>query len=117
MDRAKQFREAAARQNRGRSKAGWRYSGELKSLAAEHVRERRQSGATWAEVVEELGVSALTLGRWLEESPKAGFHPVAVIADRESVEMVGSLAAITPGGLRIEGLAWPQVLELTRVFR
>lgn len=117
MDRAKQFRETALRENRGRRKVGWRYSAELKSLAVEHVRDRRQSGATWAELVEELGVSALSLGRWLEESPCARFRPVEVIADCEPAEPAGSLTAVTPGGLRIEGLAWPQVLELARVFR
>lgn len=117
MDRANQFREAAARENRGRSKAGWRYSDELKNLAVEHVRDRRQSGSTWAEVAKELGVSALSLGRWLEEPPRARFHPVEVIPDSEPVQAVGSLAAVTPGGLRIEGLDWSQVLELARVFR
>ena len=117
MDRANQFREAAAQENRGRRKAGWRYSDELKSLAVEHVRDRRQSGSTWAEIAKELGVSALSLGRWLEARPRAHFHPVEVIPDSEPARVVGSLAAVTPGGLRIEGLAWSQVLDLARVFR
>ena len=67
MDRAKHFRESAARENQGRTKAGWRYSSpELKGLAVAHVRERRQSGDSWAKLSEELGVSALTLRRLLE---------------------------------------------------
>ncbi len=118
MDRAKQFREEAAQENRGRSKAGWRYSRELRSLAVAHVQERRQSGGTWAEIAEELGVLALSLGRWLEDVPSARFHPVEVVADDEPpVEAASSLTAVTPGGLRIEGLLWSQVLELAQVFR
>lgn len=116
MDRSRQFREAAARENEGRSKTGWRYSAELKGLAVDVVHEGRKSGMSWAELSEDLGVSALTLGRWFEAARPARFHPVEVVEDESSSES-GALAAITPGGLRIEGLAWAQVLELTRIFR
>ena len=78
MDRAKQFRESAARANQGRTKTGWRYSAELRDQAVSHVRERRQSGDSWAELSEELGVSAVTLGRWLEAESLARFYPVKV---------------------------------------
>jgi len=62
----------------------------------------------------------LTLSRWLKapEPAAAVFRPVEVIAEPESsVEIeAGSLCAVTPAGLRIEGLAWSQVLELARVL-
>lgn len=119
MDRAKRFRESAARENQGRTKTGWRYSPELKGLAVAHARERRQSGDSWAELSEELGVSALTLGRWLETEALPRFHPVEVVGGEveRSDSGSGSLAVLTPGGLRIEGLEWPQVLELMRIFQ
>lgn len=119
MDQAKQFRGLAARENQGRTKAGWRYSAELKRLAVAHVRERRQSGDSWAELSEELGVSALTLGRWLEAEALPRFYAVEVVGEavEPSASATSALAVLTPGGLRIEGLGWPQVLELTRMFR
>ena len=119
MDRAKQFRESAARENSGRTKAGWRYSAELKGLAVAHVRQRRQSGDSWAVLSEELGVSSLTLGRWLEAEALARFYPVEVVGGEVERSDSGStsLAVLTPGGLRIEGLEWPQVLELMRMFQ
>ena len=119
MDRAKQFRETAARENQGRQRNGWRYSPDLRALGAEYCRSQRRAGRVFREIAEDLGVSTLTLSRWHDESPSAGFRPVEVVADsevRDPVEEM-SLSVITPGGLRIEGLSWPQVLELARAFR
>lgn len=119
MDRAKQFREVAARANRGRRKNGWRYSSELRTLAAEYCRRQRQAGYPLTEVAAELGVSTVTLSRWLEDAPAAGFRPVAVVADPASSESASHtlLTAVTPGGLRLEGLTWSQVMELARAYR
>ena len=119
MDRAKQFREAAARENQGRQRTGWRYSPDLRALGTEYCRSQRRAGRPFREIAEDLGISTLTLSRWHDESSSAGFRPVEVIADSEigdpAEEM--SLSVLTPGGLRIEGLSWPQVLELARAFR
>lgn len=119
MDRAKKFREAAARENRGRRRTGWRYSAELRSLAAGYCRRERQAGRPLTEIAGELGISTLTLNRWLEAPSGAGFRQVAVVADLAVSEGgdTPSLTAVTPGGLRLEGLSWPQVLELARAFR
>ncbi len=118
MDRAKQFREAAARENQGRQRNGWRYSPDLRALGTEYCRSQRRAGRSFREIAEDLGVSTLTLSRWQDEPPIAGFRPVEVIADSEirdpTEEM--SLSVVTPGGLRIEGLSWAQVLELARSF-
>ena len=118
MDRSKQFRETAAIENRGRSKAGWRYSSELKSLAIEHCRAERQAGCSWADLSAQLGVSSLTLSRWLDTASATGFRPVAVIEDPEPQPVAEGtgLTVTTPRGLRIEGLSWSQVLEMARVF-
>ncbi len=120
MDRSKQFREAAAIENRGRSKAGWRYSSELKSLAVEHCHAERQAGCSWADLSAQLGVSTLTLSRWLGAAPTTGFRPVVVIDDQEPSQVSlgegNGLTVTTPGGLRIEGLSWPQALGMARVF-
>ena len=119
MDRAKQFREAAARENQGRHRNGWRYSPELRALGAEYSRSQRRAGRPYREIAEDLGVSTLTLSRWQEEVPTAGFRAVEVIADPDACERGEgmSLSVVTPGGLRIEGLSWPQAMELARAFR
>lgn len=119
MDRAKQFREAAARENHGRQKNGWRYSPELRALGAEYCREQRRSGRSLREIAADLGVSTLTLSRWLEEPEAARFRAVEVVADPVVTVNEGesTLCVVTPGGLRIEGLSWLQVTELARAFR
>ncbi len=116
---SKQFREAAARENLGRHKNGWRYSPDLRALGAEYCRSQRRAGRPFREIAEDLGVSTLTLSRWHEESLSAGFRPVEVIADPEVCDPIEemSLSVVTPGGLRIEGLSWPQVMELAKAYR
>ena len=59
-----------------------------------------------------------TLSRGMEATPSKGFRPVAVIEDPEPLQVPegSGLAVTTAGGLRIEGLSWPQVLEMARVF-
>lgn len=123
MDRANRFREAAAELNRHREKKGWRYPAALRRLAVVYCREHRRVGRPWSEITEELGVSAVTLGRWLSSvepevvsSPSPVFHPVEVVeADVKAVPAV--LRVVTPGGLQIEGLDFAQVLELARSWR
>ena len=127
MDRVKQFREAAALENRGRERQGWRYSAELKALAVAHCRRSRDEGRTYGEIAEDLGISALTLSRWLETpavtaKPARSFRPVTVMAATEASAVLsppvpGELTVVTPSGFRIEGLSWPQVLELAGLDR
>ncbi len=129
MDHARQFRKAAALANRGRQRQGWRYSAELRALALDHIRRSRAEGRTYAETSVELGISTLTLSRWLESSRSVNaasraFRPVSVVEMAESGKADSSLAlsapvdgfaVVTPGGYRIEGLSWPHVLELARL--
>ncbi len=123
MDRARRFRRIAAEENRGRQQMGWRYSARLKALGVAHCRTRREAGGSYTEIARELGITALTLGRWLksQESATASFRPVEVIAESE----VGSsdvaqrgrrLLVVTASGVHIEGLSWPEALELARTL-
>lgn len=119
MDRAEQFRRGAASENRERARTGWRYSPALRALAVEHCRAARDEGRAWAEIASELGVSTLTLSRWLELAPTASFRPVTLVEHEPTPRPSppAMLSAITPGGLRIEGLGWSQILELVRLYR
>jgi hypothetical protein len=123
MERAIRFREAAADANRHRARNGWRYPPALRRLAVAHSRDRRRAGRPWSEIAEELGVSTVTLGRWLgavepaaEPGPVPAFHAVEVVeADPKAAP--ATLRVVTPGGLQIEGLDFAQVLELARAWR
>ncbi len=118
MDRAKEFRQKADQLNGGRSRIGRRYPDDLKALAINHGEFRRREGWGWAAIAEELEISLLTLRRWIEARSRGGFVPVEVV-EQPFVATLGErgLIAITPGGLRIEGLSWSETLELARVFR
>ena len=115
MDRAQQFREAAATANNHPLKSRWRYSEQLRRLALEHYRERRREGRPLLQITEELGVSAHTLSRWRKRAEKstAQFQPVRVTESRPTPASL--LRVTTPGGLRIEGLSFQQVVELVRM--
>lgn len=118
MDRAESFRQAAAQQNRGRSKNSWRYPRALKDLAIEYCRAQRRRGTSWSKISESLGVSTVTLSRWCA-APSAGrFRAVEVREPAATTsDASASLAVVTPGGLRVEGLSWSQVLELVKESR
>ena len=122
MDRARQFREAAERHNGDRGRTGWRYPPELRAVAVAHCRERREAGRPFSEIVADLGITLASLSRWQEalaaapEATEASFLPVAVVEPPAGGSAGSEVRVVTPGGLRIEGLVWAQVLELARVF-
>lgn len=124
MDTLSRFRRSVETSNRGRRRMGWRYSGEEKALAVAYCHQRQEEGWSLASIAEELGVSPLTLSRWLTGSAArtGGFReisvvePELVVSPEEIGEVSPGLCVVTPGGLRIEGLEWPQVLELARAY-
>ena len=121
MDRAQQFRSAAAHLNRDRGKNGWRYPTQLRALAVEHCRRRRLDKLPFSRIAAELGVSTVTLGRWIERAETASNPVVEPTAFREVVvepdatpAPAAVLAVVLPSGLRIEGLGLADALELAR---
>lgn len=119
MDRARLFREAAARANEGRDRTGWRYSASLRRLAIEYCRVCRRAHKPFSEIAESLGISTVTLGRWLEkegEQEPSRFREV-VVGPVVPKAVEAQLAVVTPSGLRVEGLDLSQVIELSRALR
>lgn len=116
MDQATKFREAAERHNQGRGRTGWRYPPEIRALAVDYCEAAREAGASMASMAAELEITPMSLSRWLnEERPRSAVLPVQVI-DPPADETQPGLTAVTPGGLRIEGLDWAGILDLVRVF-
>ena len=121
MDRAQHFRDAAAHLNRDRGKNGWRYPANLRILAVEHCREQRRAKLPFSQIAAQLGVSTVTLGRWIERAEAPASQPNEPVTFREVVispetppVSTASLAVVLPSGLRIEGLGLADALELAR---
>ena len=71
--RVRRFRQEADRQGAGR--VGGRYSPQLRQLAVAMVQER--SAEPVSRLAQELGVSVVSLQRWVEQSQPARFRPGA----------------------------------------
>jgi transposase-like protein len=103
-DLARRFRLEAGRRQ------GLRYSPELRQLAVQYA--AAASGMSRREVAVELGLSEVTLARWLRGQVTRGsaaLHEVVV------VEQVGAgrPVLVMPSGVRVEGLS---VRELVSVL-
>jgi len=109
--RVKRFRGAVARLGIGG--VGRRYPAELRALAVAVVQERREEPL--ARVAADLGVSAVSLQRWLEPGEPAGFRPVEIEPGPTEASARG-LALITPRGYRVEGLEAGVLVSLLRVL-
>jgi transposase-like protein len=107
--RVKRFREEASRQGVGR--AGRRYPAQLRSMAVALARERSEEPL--GRVAADLGVSAVSLQRWLEQGEPARFRPVEVEPEAASSRASG-LVLITPRGYRVEGLEAETLSSLLR---
>jgi hypothetical protein len=93
----------------GRSR---RYSPGLKTRILDVVRARREQGASWDQLAEQLGVSLETLRRWFVGHPpkvKRRMRRVQVVAERERT--VGVIV-VSVSGHRVEGLTLEQTIEL-----
>src|SRR5262249_46229685 len=82
MDQALvRFRQAAARENRGRRDVRRRYSPMLREQAVAYWRNRRQHGERFRDVAAALGVASWSLHRWRRASRiRVRFRPVTVAA-------------------------------------
>lgn len=108
--RVKRFRDEVSR--RGAGGVGKRYPEELRAVAVAVAKARRDEPL--ARVAADLGVSAVSLQRWLEQEAPARFRPVEV-APEPGVEATG-VVLITPRGYRVEGLEAESLVSLLRVL-
>ena len=109
--RVKRFRDAVARSGVGG--VGRRYPAELRAAAVAVAEERREEPL--ARVAGDLGVSVMSLQRWLEQSEPVGFRPVEVEPGSAGMG-AGGLVLITPRVYRVEGLEAGALVSLLRVL-
>ena len=85
-----------------RPSATSKLSAELRASATSYARRRASEGAPQSAIGEELGVSVVSVGRWLRGDAGADFVPVHVVPD--AAEAPQRFEVVTPRGLRVVGL-------------
>lgn len=116
MDHLAAFQEIARRENQGRERTGWRYTQEARRSAVAFCQEQRRSGSSFGAIAESLGITTMTLGRWLEEPAQPTFHQIEVRPVAHPAFAGGGLRVVLPSGLSIEGLNLAQAAELARIL-
>lgn len=84
---------------RGRGK---RYPAAVKREVVRYARRRREEGASWATIGDEIGLWFETLRRWCQQaSEEAGVIARVEVAEEPRSEGV---SIVSPSGFRLEGL-------------
>jgi transposase-like protein len=119
MDQALvRFREAAARENRGRHGVRRRYSRIVRQQAVEDWLTRRRHGERLRDVAAALGVAHWSLHRWARESKRhARFRPVAVVASAPPPVAPSLAVVLGATGPRVEGLDVESAARLLALLR
>jgi transposase-like protein len=111
---AQKFLEQAKQANRGRTRAGRRYSPELRQLGVSYLEECLLKGSSRGSVARNLGVSEYTLKRWQQKEKRKGHLRRVEVIDREPSEQI---VLVTPEGYRVEGLSEPGLIRLLSQLR
>jgi hypothetical protein len=119
MDPAlREFRKAAARENRGRRGLQRRYSSSLQAQAVAYWRARRRHGDRLRVVAAALGVAHWSLHRWSEAARQPSrFHPVQVVAPVSAAPAPSLIIAVPTIGVRVEGLDVAAAAKLLVLLR
>jgi hypothetical protein len=113
-----EFRNAAARENRGRRGLRRRYSPALQEQAVDYWRMRRHAGDGMRTVAAALGVAHWSLHRWIEASKsRVRFRPVHVGASEPAPVVANVVVRLTADGPRVEGLDVEAAARLLALLR
>ena len=99
MREREQLKRTIGRLERGR---GRRYPAALRGRIDAYVARRREQGASWAAIGDELDVPLETLRRWSKTPRVSAMVPVEVVAP--TVDSDDIVAVVSPSGWRLEGL-------------
>ncbi|MCB9595799.1 MAG: hypothetical protein H6719_23965 [Sandaracinaceae bacterium] len=94
------IRELVAGHEAGRGK---RYPASVQREVVRYALRRRDEGASWATIADEVGLWFETLRRWCareDAGPATSIVPVEVVDDEERAEVV----IVSPSGFRLVGL-------------
>lgn len=112
------FRQAAARENRGRRHVRRRYSRALQAQAVAYWRTRQRAGDGLKSVAAALGVAPWSLRRWVQQArERARFQPVHVAVPAPSTPPPSLTVVLTAAGARVEGLDVETAARLLGLLR
>lgn len=77
---------------------------ELRQRCERYAAARAAAGVAKQAIASELGVSAMSVQRWLRATPARAMVPVRIVAPAAAPAADRRVVVVTPGGLRIEGL-------------
>jgi hypothetical protein len=98
-DECAKLRNEIAKRKTSRS----RLEPELRERCARYAATRRAAGAKTNAIATELGVSEMSVARWLRIVPRAAMVPIRVV-EAAPRSILSGVVVITPSGLRVEGL-------------
>jgi len=119
MDQAlSAFRDAAARENRGRRGLQRRYSPALQKQAVEYWRQRRRAGNGTRAIAAALGIADWSLHRWIRAAKaRPRFANVQVITPEPAQAVPNLVLRMTADGPRVEGLDVESAAKLLGLLR
>jgi transposase-like protein len=111
------LRSAAQQLAHGKALRAIRYPAPFRAAVVRVARAHRERGRAVAELAHDLGLTAPTLTRWLEEPPAPRVRPVtiapgALVEERAPARPV----LITPQGVRVEGLDRAALIAVLRAL-
>jgi transposase-like protein len=112
------FREAAARENRGRPAIRRRYSPGLQAQAVAYWHGCQQRGESLRHVAAALGVAPFSLERWTRRATSSpAFRPVALVGPATVARAPSLVVMVTADTARVEGLDVDTAAQLLRLLR
>jgi predicted NBD/HSP70 family sugar kinase len=103
--------------SRGERGRGKRYPAELRGRVAAWAQGRKQAGASWVDMAQELGVGLDTVRRWCVPKKAVvtsrSLLPVRVVETRAEP---ARLVVVSPNGFRVEGLTLTEAAALLKAL-
>lgn len=108
-----EFRKASEQRKKSEGRKPAPYSDSQKKFAVQYARKQLDGGMSRAAVAKSLGVSDVTISKWLDPEQKK-FRRVKV---KDGSVTKGSLAVVMPNGIRVEGLDLDGAVSLLSSLR
>jgi predicted transcriptional regulator len=108
-----EFRTASEKRKKMEGRKPAPYTEEQKKFAVQFATEQLETGMTKAAVAKSLGISDMTIRKWLDPEQKR-FRRVQVV---DGAAKQSSLVVVMPNGIRVEGLDLNGAVSLLRSLR
>ena len=94
------------------------YVQEVRDAVGKYVAVRRDQGATWSALENDVGISSTSLRTWMRALPDGGFHQIVVVDDPPMVGgPVAELVITSPSGFRLTGCSLEQATVVLQRVR